>query len=37
MQQRMFFITSRGAEKSLAQPGRKQAAPVKRVRGRGTD
>ena len=27
----------KGAEKSLAQPGRKQAAPVKSVMGRGMD
>jgi len=26
-----------GADKSLAQPGRKQAAPVKIVMGRGMD
>ena len=27
----------RGADKSLAQVGRKQAAPVRRVMGRGRD
>jgi hypothetical protein len=27
----------RGADKSLARPGRKQAAPVKSVMGRGMD
>jgi len=27
----------RGADKSLARPGRKQAAPVKTVMGRGMD
>jgi len=27
----------RGTDKSLAQPGRKQAAPVKSVMGRGMD
>jgi len=29
--------TYRGADKSLARPGRKQAAPVKSVIGRGMD
>jgi len=28
---------NRGADKSLAQPGREQAAPVKNVTGRGMD
>jgi len=35
-----FFIyidIYRGADKSLARPGRKQAAPVKSVIGRGMD
>jgi len=27
----------RGADKSLAQPGKKQAAPVRSVMGRGID
>ena len=27
----------RGADKSLARPGRKQAAPVNSVKGRGMD
>ena len=30
-------IKYRGADKSLARPGRKQAAPVKSVMGRGMD
>ena len=33
----MFHVTYRGADKSLARPGRKQAAPVKTVMGRGMD
>ena len=31
------LLTYRGADKSLARPGRKQAAPVKSVMGRGMD
>jgi len=30
-------IHTRDADKSLARPGRKQAAPVKSVMGRGMD
>jgi len=30
-------LLNRGADKSLARPGRKQAAPVKIVMGRGMD
>jgi len=32
-----WLPTYRGADKSLAQPGMKQAAPVKSVMGRGMD
>jgi len=32
-----FSVTYRDANKSLARPGRKQAAPVKNVMGRGMD
>jgi len=31
------FLFYRGADKSLARPARKQAAPVKSVMGRGMD
>jgi len=30
-----LFVRHRGADKSLARPGRKQAGPVKTVMGRG--
>ena len=32
-----IYSEYRGADKSLALPGRKQAAPVKSVMGRGVD
>jgi len=32
-----YPVHYRGANKSLAQPGKKQAAPVKSVMGRGMD
>jgi len=31
------WVNYRGADKSLARPGRKQVAPVKSVMGRGMD
>ena len=33
----IYIFIYRGADKSLARPGRKQAAPVKNVMGRGMD